>query len=139
MYGVILDIYIRCPCYNGFSIPACTYFTRFLGSQFHKKFIGSQFRKIYCVGEMYELFYVFVSQQSFVYWKVVVSWDLANESVSFVLQNGAMCTYVCKQLSMDGWMWTLCAHVFMCEFMYVYMHIYTFLLIYVCMFYLPMF
>ena len=73
MYGIILDIYIRCPCYNSFSIPAYTYFTRFLGSQFHKKSIGSQFRKIYCVSEMYELFYVFVSQQSFVYWPVVVS------------------------------------------------------------------
>ena len=73
MYGIILDICIRCPCYNSFSIPAYTYFTRFLGSQFHKKFIGSQFRKIYCVSEMYELFYVFVSQQSFVYWPVVVS------------------------------------------------------------------
>jgi len=73
MYGTILDIYIRCPCYNSFSIPAYTFFTRFLGSQFHKKFIGSQFRKIYCVSEMNELFYVFVSQQSFVYMPVVVS------------------------------------------------------------------
>ena len=71
MYCIILDIYIRCPCYNSFSIPTYTYFTRFLGSQFHKKLIGSQFRKIYCVSEMYELFYVFVSQQSFVYWSVV--------------------------------------------------------------------
>ena len=73
MYGIILDIYIHCPCYKSFSTPAYTYFTRFLGSQFHKKFIGSQFRKIYCVSEMYELFYVFVSQQSFVYWPVVMS------------------------------------------------------------------
>ena len=82
MYGIILDIYIRFPCFNSFSIPAYTYFIRFLGSKFHKQFIGSQFRKIYCVSEMYELFYVFVSQQSFVYWPVVMSWDVANESVS---------------------------------------------------------
>ena len=63
MYGIILDIlvYIRCSCYNSLSIPAYTYSTRFLGSQFHKKFILSQFRKIYCVNEMYELFYIFVS------------------------------------------------------------------------------
>ena len=64
MYGIILDIYIRCPCYKSFSIPAYTYFTRFLGSQFHKKFIGSQFSKIYCVSEMYELYqYQYVLKQ----------------------------------------------------------------------------
>jgi len=99
MYGIILDMYIRCSCCNSFSIPAYTYFTRFLGSQFHKKFIGSQFLKIYCVSEMCELFYVFVSQKSFVYWPVVVSWDLANDSVSFVLQNGAIIYKVVYRLA----------------------------------------